>query len=174
METTDAVRIVGSLLIIAVGTVLAARRIRFLVRLVRLARPMPERSGPVGEKLRYQLRQVAGQEKLLQWTGPGIFHFLIFWGFLILQSQSLEALGEVVDPDFHIPLIGRSNLLGFAQDLFTVLVLVAVIGFACYRLAQRPASTGRASRFAGSNLDQGWYVLLLEFGLLYTVMVLRA
>jgi len=174
VETPDVVRIVGSLLIIAVGTALAARRIRFLVRLVRMARPMPERSGPLGEKLRYQLRQVAGQEKLLQWTGPGIFHFLIFWGFLILQSQSLEALGEVFDPDFHIPLIGRSNLLGFAQDLFTVLVLVAVIGFACYRLAQRPASTGRASRFAGSNLDQGWYVLLLEFGLLYTVMVLRA
>ncbi|MBA3372230.1 MAG: (Fe-S)-binding protein, partial [Euzebyaceae bacterium] len=174
METLDAVRIVGSLLIIAVGSALAARRIRFLVRLVRKARPMPERSGPLREKLRYQLRQVAGQEKLLQWTGPGIFHFLIFWGFLILQSQSLEALGEVFDPDFHIPLIGRSDLLGFAQDLFTVLVLVAVIGFACYRLAQRPASTGRASRFAGSNLDQGWYVLLLELGLLYTVMVLRA
>jgi len=174
VETLDAVRIVGSLLIIAVGSVLAARRIRFLVRLVRKARPMPERSGPLREKLRYQLRQVAGQEKLLQWTGPGIFHFLIFWGFLILQSQSLEALGEVFDPDFHIPLIGRSDLLGFAQDLFTVLVLVAVIGFACYRLAQRPASTGRASRFAGSNLDQGWYVLLLELGLLYTVMVLRA
>jgi Fe-S oxidoreductase len=174
LETLDVVRIVGSLLVITVGTAVAARRVRFLVRLVRRARPMPERSGPLGEKLRYQLRHVAAQEKLLQWTGPGIFHFLIFWGFLILQSQSLEALGEVFDPEFSIPLIGRSNLLGFAQDLFTVLVLVAVIGFACYRLAQRPASAGRSSRFAGSNLDQGWYVLLLELGLLYTVMVLRA
>ncbi len=174
MDTLDIIRIVASLLVIAVAVFFAARRVAFLVGLLRVARPMPERRGRVGEKVRYQLTQVLGQSKLLQWTGPGVLHALIFWGFLILQSQSLEAIGEVFDPDFHIPLIGRSPLLGFTQDLFTVLVLVAIVGFACYRLAQNPRTRGRAARFAGSNLDQGWYVLLLEFGLLYSVMVLRA
>ncbi|MGH3665985.1 MAG: (Fe-S)-binding protein, partial [Egibacteraceae bacterium] len=174
MQTLDVIRLVASLLVIGAFSALAARRAVFLVRLLRAARPMPDRMGGWGTKLRYQVRHVLAQEKLLKWAGPGILHFLIFWGFVILQSQSVEALGEAFDPEFHIPLIGRSPLLGFAQDLFTVLVLVAIVGFALYRLAQSPRILGRASRFAGSNLDQGWYVLLLEFGLLYTVMVLRA
>ena len=97
-----------------------------------------------------------------------------FWGFLVLQSQSLEAIGELFDPDFAIPLIGRSNVLGFFQDVFTALVLLAIVGFALIRFAQHPTRLGRSSRFAGSNLLQGWYVLLAEFALLYTVLVLRA
>jgi Fe-S oxidoreductase len=173
MHTLDLVRIVGGLAILGAGAVVAGRRIWFLYRLARAARPMPDRMGGLGQKIAYQFVHVLGQQKILKWTGSGVLHAFIFWGFLILQSQTFEAVGEIFDPDFHIPLIGRSELLGFLQDLFTALVLVAVIGFSLIRLAQSPRVRGRASRFAGSNLDQGWYVLLFEFGLLYTVMVLR-
>jgi Fe-S oxidoreductase len=173
MGPLDLVRLLGGLAALGVGAYLAYRRIDYLVRLLRVAQPMPDRMGNVGEKVRYQLRHVLGQQKILQWTGPGVLHAFIFWGFIILQSQTLEAVGEVFDPDFHIPLIGRSALLGFLQDLFTALVLVGIVGFALIRFAQAPRRLGRWSRFAGSNLDQGWYVLLFEFALLYTVMVLR-
>jgi Fe-S oxidoreductase len=174
MEALHIVRVVAALAVLAVAGVLAARRLWFLYRLTRVARPMPDRvHGPLTRKLRYQLRHVLGQSKILQWSGAGVLHAFIFWGFIILQSQTLEAVGEVFDPRFHIPLIGRSELLGFLQDLFTALVLVGVVGFALIRLVQAPQRLGRGSRFSGSNLDQGWYVLLFEFGLLYTVMVLR-
>jgi Fe-S oxidoreductase len=173
MHTLDIIRIAASLLVIAVGGALGARRIWFLFRLLRVAQPMPDRWGSWGTKLRYQLRHVFGQEKILRWTGVGLAHFFVFWGFLILQSQSLEAIGEVFDPEFHIPLIGQWELLGFVQDLMSVLVLLGIIVFALVRLAQSPQLRGMTSRFAGSNLNHGWYVLLLEFGLLYTVMILR-
>jgi Fe-S oxidoreductase len=177
MDTLDVVRLVAGLTALGVAGFFAIRRIGFLIRLLRIAQPMPERRGAAREKLRYQIRHVLAQEKLLQWTGPGILHVFIFWGFVILQSQTLEAVGEVFDPDFHIPFFGpatvQSELLGFLQDLFTVLVLVAIVGFVLVRLAQAPQRLGRRSRFSGSNLDQGWYVLLYEFGLLYSVMVLR-
>ena len=173
MHTLDIIRIVASLLVIIVGGAIGARRMWFLFRLLRVAKPMPERWGGWGKKLRYQLRHVVAQEKILQWTGVGILHAFIFWGFMIAQSQSLEAIGEVFDPDFHIPLIGRWEILGFTQDLFSVLIMVAIIGFAIVRFAQSPRIRGKQSRFAGSYLSHGWYVLLLEFALLYTVLVLR-
>jgi Fe-S oxidoreductase len=173
MDVLDWIRIGASLAVIAVALWFAGRRLLVLYRLLRLARPMPERMGNWPQKLRYQLQHVLGQQKILKWTGSGALHALIFWGFVILQTQSIEAIGEVFDPDFAIPLIGRSEVLGFLQDLFTLAVFVAVVGFAAIRLAQSPRRLGRASRFAGSNLLQGWYVLLGEVGLLYTVLVLR-
>ena len=173
METLDIIRIVASLLVIAAGSAIAGRRIWFLFQLLRKAQPMPDRWGGWGTKIRYQLRHVFGQEKILRWTGSGLAHFFVFWGFLILQSQTLEAIGEVFDPNFHIPLIGRWEILGFVQDLFSILVLLGITAFALIRLAQSPRIRGMKSRFAGSYLSHGWYVLLLEFGLLYTVMILR-
>jgi Fe-S oxidoreductase len=173
----DVIRIIASLAAIATAAWFAGRRIATLVRLLGKAQPMPDRTGNVGEKIRYQLRHVLGQQKILQWNGPGVLHALIFWGFLILQSQSLEAIGEVFDPGFHIPFFGpgtvQAEVLGFLQDLFTAAVIVSVVGFALIRFAQHPRRLGRTSRFDGSNLLQGWYVLLGETGLLYTVLVLR-
>ncbi|HWB71535.1 MAG TPA: (Fe-S)-binding protein, partial [Egibacteraceae bacterium] len=178
MDTLDLIRIAASLTVLGIAGWLAVRRIAFLVRLLTKARPMPERMGRWGEKLRWQLRHVLGQQKILKWTGPGVLHAFMFWGFLVLQSQTVEAVGEVFDPHFHIPFFRpgsrASELLGFLQDLFTALVLLAIAGFALIRLAQSPQRLGRRSRFARSNLLQGWYVLLFESGLLYTVLVLRA
>jgi len=173
MDTLDLIRIGAALAVIAGFGAFAAQRALFLLRLLGKAQPMPDRMGNVGEKIRYQFVHVLGQQKILKWTGSGILHVFIFWGFVVLQSQTLEALGEVFDPEFHIPLIGRWEVLGFVQDVFTLMVLTGVIGFTLIRLAQSPARRGRVSRFAGSNLGQGYWVLLMEFALLYTVMVLR-
>ncbi|HVM00819.1 MAG TPA: (Fe-S)-binding protein [Egibacteraceae bacterium] len=174
MDTLDLVRLTAGLATLAVFGARAGRRAWFLLRLLMRAQPMPERMGGWGTKLRYQLTHVLGQRKLLKWTAPGVFHAFIFWGFLVVQTTLVETIGEVFDPEFHIPLIGRSPWLGFVQDLFSVLVLAAIVGFVLIRLVQDPRRLGRGSRFAGSNLDQGWYVLLFEFGVLYTLQVLRA
>jgi Fe-S oxidoreductase len=174
LTTLDVARIVAGVLAFGVFAAFAVYRLWFLLRLVLAAQPMPDRTGGWGRKLYYVLTHIVAQQKILQWTGAGVLHAFIFWGFLVLQSQSLEAIGELFDPDFAIPLVGRSNVLGFFQDVFTALVLVAIIGFALIRFAQHPARLGRRSRFSGSNLLQGWYVLLAEFGLLYTVLVLRS
>jgi Fe-S oxidoreductase len=170
----DIIRIVAGLAAFGIMGYFLAKRLWFLFQLLRKARPMPDRMGGAAEKTKYQLKHVLGQQKILKWTGPGILHVFIFWGFVILQTQSLEALGEVFDPEFAIPLIGRAEAFGFLQDLFSLLVMVAVLGFAFIRFAQSPARKGRTSRFSGSNLLQGWYVLIGEFGLLYTVLILRA
>jgi Fe-S oxidoreductase len=173
MDTLDILRLVGGLAILGVGGALIVRRIVYLVRLLGVAQPMPERMAAVRQRWTSLIDEVLGQRKILAWSGVGVLHAFIFWGFIVLQSQTVEAVGEVFDPEFAIPLIGASEWLGFLQDLFTLLVLVAVVGFVLVRLAQAPGRVGRRSRFAGSNLDQGWYVLLFEFALLYSVLMLR-
>ena len=174
MDTLDILRITGGLAILGFGAWFGLRRAWFLIRLLGVAQP-PREPLPllVRQGWRSLFDEVLGQRKIFLWTGVGLLHAFIFWGFLVLQSQTLEAIGEVFDADFAIPLIGRSDVLGFLQDLFTVLVLVGVVGFALVRVTQAPGRMGRRSRFAGSNLDQGWYVLLFEFALLYSVLILR-
>jgi Fe-S oxidoreductase len=173
MDTLDIVRVVGGLAILGAGAFFGGRRLVYLVRLLGVAQPMPERIAAARRWWTSLIDEVLGQRKILAWSGVGVLHAFIFWGFVVLQSQTVEAVGEVFDPEFAIPLIGDSEWLGFFQDLLTLLVLVAVIGFVLVRLAQAPGRLGRRSRFAGSNLDQGWYVLLFEFALLYSVLILR-
>jgi TM2 domain-containing membrane protein YozV len=39
---------------------------------------------------------------------PGIAHFFVFWGFLVLFLTIIEAYGHLFTDTFAIPLIGRS------------------------------------------------------------------
>ena len=49
---------------------------------------------------RTQVIEVFGQRKLLQWSVPGVAHFLTFWGFIILILTIIEAYGDLSDPRF--------------------------------------------------------------------------
>jgi hypothetical protein len=182
----DAARITGALVAIAVTFVFAARRILFLVGLLRRAQPAPEMLtwSNVKAKLRYLVTKVLGQEKLLRWTAPGVFHAWVFWSFLVVQATLIEIVVKIFDQHAYIPLIDRvgipgtrldlAQIVAFTQDVFITLALVAVLGFLLIRLAQHPARRGRRSRFAGSNLNHGYWVLMGEFGVVYTQLTLHA
>jgi Fe-S oxidoreductase len=174
METLDIVRIAAAVAAIGVLGGLAARRAWFLLQLTLKARPMPDRMWGIPEKIAYQLRHVIAQEKLLKWTGPGVLHALTFWGFLVIQTTLIESAGEVFNPSFAIPVVGHWAMLGFLQDLFILLVTGAIVGFALIRVAQDPTRLGRRSRFAGSHQVEAYYVLLMIFGVVYTLLVVRA
>ena len=139
-------RLVLGLLMTAAALALAARRVRWLSRLIRSGQPATGRTVNAGERLRAQLSEVFAQRRLLKWSLPGVAHLVTFWGFLILGTVYLEAYGTLFDEDFHIPLAGRWPALGFLQDLFAVGVLAAVVTFAVIRLWQAPARRQRASR----------------------------
>ncbi|AXV09694.1 Fe-S oxidoreductase [Euzebya pacifica] len=184
MDTIGIIRLVVGLALFAAAFAVAARRVKYLVDLVGVAQPMPSRipgegdgRPTFGHVLRYQVQHILAQQKILKWTTPGVLHAFIFWAFIVHQTLTLEALGEVFDPEFHIPFFGPGHwwteLLGFMQDFVGLLVLIAVVGFALIRFSQAPSRDGRESRFAGSNLAQGWYTLFFEFGLLYSVLILR-
>ena len=175
-------RIVGGIAVIAIAGGFAANRILWLYGLVRAAQPQPERttrSHLVGN-IKHWIAKILGQKKLLRWSLPGMAHFWVFWSFIIVQTTLLEAAGELfLGPDFQIPLLNRASiggvtlydLLGFGQDALIALSILGIAIFVAIRFSLDPERTGRSSRFAGSNLNHGWWVLMGEFLTVWTLLV---
>jgi len=166
-------RLVLGLLMTAAVIVLAARRVRWLTRLIRSGQPATGRTGNIGARVRVQVVEVFGQSRLLRWSLPGLAHFFTFWGFVILATVYLEAYGTLFDEDFHIPLIGHWAVLGFVQDFFALAVLAAIVTFAVMRIWQAPARRERASRFYGSHLGGAWLILFMIFNVIWTYLLFR-
>ncbi|HEX6357874.1 (Fe-S)-binding protein [Actinophytocola sp.] len=166
------VRLILGLLITFVVLGFAARRAKFLFELIRSGQPV-DRFDHLGARLWAQVREVFGQRKLLKWSIPGAAHAFTFWGFVILASVYLEAYGALFDPDFHIPLIGRWAVLGFAQDFIAVMVLVSLVAFAVIRVRNAPEKKERGSRFYGSHTGGAWLILFMIFNVIWTMFLFR-
>jgi len=168
------VRLVLGLAITAVAFALAGRRLYMLYRIGRTAQPVePGRLDDVGKRAAAIVTEVAGQRKLLKWSVPGVAHFAVFWGFLILGATIVEGFGALFQRDFHIPLIGTMAWLGFLEDLFIVAVLAGLVTFAVIRLRHNPENEGRRSRFFGSHLGAAWLVLFMIFNVMWTLLLYR-
>ena len=172
-----ALRIVVGLALTAVAAVLAGRRMWWLYRVARSGQPAPERIAAVrehpGRDVEVQASEVVGQRKLLRWSVPGTAHALTFWGFIVLLLTIIEAYGALFDRSFAIPGIGHWAFIGFVEDLFAVGVLAGIITFAIIRLRTSPAREGRESRFAGSHTGAAWFVLLMIFLVIATLLLYR-
>jgi Fe-S oxidoreductase len=144
-----------------------AYRVRELVGYVQLGKEEDRKPRDWGRKIKDQLVVVFGQRKLLQWTIPGVMHFFIFWGFVILFTTIVEAFGAVYQEGFHIPLIGKWGPLGALQDLFVVAVLVGIAIALAIRKLQRPG------RFRGSHLKEADYILYAIAGIMVTILLVR-
>jgi Fe-S oxidoreductase len=166
------VRLILGLLITVVVFGLAARRAKFLYELIKSGQPV-DRFDHLGARLWAQVKEVFGQRKLLKWSIPGLAHAFTFWGFVLLLSVYLEAYGTLFDHDFHIPLIGRWSVLGFAQDLIAVLVAVSLGVFALIRLRHDPEREQRKSRFYGSHTGGAWLILFMIFNVVWTLFLFR-
>jgi heterodisulfide reductase subunit C len=154
-------------LLILVTVAAFVRRIRELVGFLRLGSGDDRRPTKPAQKLKEQLVVVLAQRKLLQWTVPGIMHFLIFWGFIVLFTTIIEAFGAIYHEGFHLPLIGRWGPLGLVQDVFVVAVLAGVVTAFAIRRVQRPA------RFLGSHTREAEYILWAIAGIMVTILFVR-
>jgi Fe-S oxidoreductase len=162
----------------AVAFAAAGRRVWWLFRLISSGQPVHGRTADIPRRLRTELREVIGQQRLLRWSVPGLAHAFTFWGFLVLGLTILEAYGALFDKDFHVPLIGRWRLVGFVEDFFAVAVLAGLVTFTILRRRQDPAkkaTTGldRSSRFYGSHLGAAWRILGMIFLVVVTLLLYR-
>lgn len=167
------VRLILGLLITVVVLGIAARRAKWLFTLISSGQAAAGRTDNLGARLQAQIVEVFGQRKLLKWSVPGMAHLFTFWGFVILASVYLEAYGALVDHDFHIPLIGRWAVLGFAQDFIAVAVVISLGIFAIMRIRQAPERRQRASRFYGSHTGPAWLILFMIFNVIWTMFLFR-
>jgi hypothetical protein len=158
-----------TLVVVAVS----ARRAWWLYSLIASGQPDAKRADGLGARVRAQFVEVFGQRKLLRWSIPGLAHLFTMWGFIILLTVYIEAYGALFVEDFHIPLIGRSPILGFIQDFIAVMVLISIIAFAIMRVQQAPERRSRSSRFYGSHTGGAWLILFLIFNVVWTLFAFR-
>ncbi len=176
METQMLIRIVVVALMLAVVGVFALKRVLFLTNLIRSGAKTSvanNRKDNLGKRITTQFEEVFGQTRLLKWSIPGMAHFFTMWGFFVLATVYLEAFGQVVDHDFHIPIVGRWDALGFLQDFFAVAVLLGIITFAIIRVVREPKKHGRDSRFYGSHTGGAWLILFMIFNVIWTYALVR-
>ena len=169
-SVTVDVRIAVGLAITLIGFAFVAQRALFLFRLVTTGQPAPGRFTDIGAQLKAELMDVFGQRKLLKRPGPGLAHFFVFWGFIILFLTIIEAFGDLFDVKFEI---ASWPALGFIEDFFGVAVLVSLITFTTIRIQNRPATKDRKSRFYGSHTTAAWFTLLMIFGVIFTLFMYR-
>jgi Fe-S oxidoreductase len=168
-----ALRLTLGLLLTVVALAIAGRRGWTLFRLIRSGQPAVGRADNPGAMLSAEVTEVLGQRKLLAWTVPGLAHFFAFWGFLVLGLTILESYGALFRDDFAIPLVGHWAIIGFVEDLFGVLVVLALIVFTIIRFRSNPHSIGRKSRFFGSHTGAAWLVLFMIFNVVWTLFLYR-
>jgi Fe-S oxidoreductase len=170
-------RIIIGLALTAAAAAVAGRRLWWLYRVARQGQPAPERVVAVrqhpGRDAEAQATEVIGQRRLLQWSVPGAAHALTFWGFIVLLLTIIEVYGDLFSKTFAIPGIGHWAAIGFLEDLFAVAVLAGIATFAVIRLRTSPRRLGRVSRFSGSHTGAAWFVLLMIFLVIATLLLYR-
>ena len=176
MDTQTLIRLTIGLAMTAIVAVFALKRVLWLTKLIRSGATTADERGRknhLGERIGNQVKEVFGQTRLLRWSIPGIAHFFTMWGFFVLATVYLEAYGVLFDPKFHIPVVGRWNILGFLQDFFAVAVLLGIITFAVIRMRAEPKEHGRSSRFYGSHTGGAWLILFMIFNVIWTYGLFR-
>ena len=157
--------VLGALLAVSIGVF--AWRVRLLYRLVRLGQPT-DRFDDLPKRVGLEATVVLGQRKLLQRAVPGLMHAFIFWGFLMLLTTIVEAMGQIFSRTFRLPLIGGTTALTVVQDVFAALVLVGVATAFYIRKVQRP------DRFDGSHLREADYILLWIAAIILTLFGIKS
>jgi Fe-S oxidoreductase len=172
-ETNLTFRLVVGVLITLVALALAAWRANRLQQVIRSGQPAVGRTDDKGVRLQNELVEVLGQKKLLKWSPSGPAHFVTFWGFIILGLTIVEGFGALFDPNFHIPIVGTWPVIGFFEDLFGLLVLIALVVFAIIRIRRSPEKIGRESRFYGSHTGGAWLILGSIAAIIITMFIYR-
>ena len=173
MTTQMLVRLIVGMGMTLVVLVFAARRVLWLYKLTMSGQPASGRTGNLGTRIWTQIAEVLGQRRLLKWSIPGLAHFFTMWGFFILLTVYIEAYGFLFQENFHIPIIGRWDALGFLQDFFATAVFLGIATFAIIRLRSEPKEYGRQSRFYGSHTGGAWLILFMIFNVIWTYVLVR-
>lgn len=103
-----------------------------LFKYLKIGKP-ESRNDRFSSRLLNVIKIAFGQQKLLREPLPGIMHFLIFWGFIILLLAIIESMGEGLIPNFNFSFLGPLYPILLAlQELMGIFVLISVF-FALWR-----------------------------------------
>ena len=162
-----------SYLITAIALTLFAVRVRQLISIFKAKQPDPTRSGNRGARTKNMLKEVLGHTKMLNFTGTGIAHWFVMVGFGALFGTLVTAYGQVINPEFALPIIGHFVGYEFFAELIGALTGIGIVTLIGIRQATRFWHKGRTSRFVGSRNGRAYYVEATILAVVFAVFALR-
>jgi Fe-S oxidoreductase len=159
-----------SYLITAVALVLLAIRVRQLIAIYKKQQPDPTRSNDKAARFKNMLTEVLGHTKMLKFTGSGIAHWFVMIGFGALFGTLVTAYGQVINPEFALPLIGHFvgyELFAEAIGALTGIGIVTLIGI------RQVTRFRMLNRFSGSGMGKAYYVEATILAVVFCVFALR-
>ena len=118
-------------------------------------------------------REVAVHTRMSRLPIVGAAHWFVMVSFGLLFFTLITAYGQLFDPNFSLPLIGRFFPYEWATELIAWASLVGIVVLMGIRQKLHPRSLGRQSRFFSSTFWQAYYVELTILGVVILVLTLR-
>ncbi len=159
-----------SYLITVFAVTLFAYRVRHLIGLYRKQQPDPTRSGNKSARMKNMLKEVLGHTKMLNFTGTGIAHWFVMIGFGALFGTLVTAYGQVINPEFVLPIIGHFVGYEFFSELIAALTGISIVALIGIRQVTR---FRMLNRFSGSGIGKAYYVEATILAIVFCVFALR-
>ena len=153
-----------------VALVLLAIRGRYFLSLFKKQQPDPTRSNNKGARFANLFKEVFHHTKMIKFTGSGIAHWFVMIGFGALFGTLVTAYGQVLQPDFALPIIGHFVVYEFLAELIAALTGVGIVTLIGIRQVTR---FRMLNRFSGSGMAKAYYVEATIVAIVFCVIALR-
>ena len=159
-----------SYLITAVALILLTVRVRTLISIYKKQQPDPTRSNNKSARFTNMLKEVLGHTKMLKFTGSGIAHWFVMIGFGALFGTLVTAYGQVIKPDFALPIIGHFVLYELFAESIAALTGIGIVTLIAIRQVTR---FRMLNRFSGSGMGKAYYIEATILAIVFCVIALR-
>ena len=159
-----------SYLITVFALVLLAIRVRQLIAIYKKQQPDPTRNNDKSARFKNMLKEVLGHTKMLNFTGTGIAHWFVMIGFGALFGTLVTAYGQVIKPDFALPIIGHFVGYELFAELIAALTGIGIVTLIGIRQVTR---FRMLNRFSGSGMGKAYYVEATILAVVFCVIALR-
>jgi Fe-S oxidoreductase len=178
MSALQVVALVVTIPVTLVAVALFVRTInRSFVATFKLGQPDHSRTNDPGRRTMTLVREFLGHTRMSRLPIVAVAHWFTMISFGVLFFTLVNAFGQLVDPEWTLPLIGHFPPYEWITEFFAWTGLVGILTLMAIRQAKKPSRAqgegGRRSRFFGSTFWQAYYVELTILGVTLCILTLR-
>ena len=133
----------------------------------------PSRFNNKGKRFKNMVVEILSHTKMLNFTVTGFAHWFVMIGFGALLGTLITAYGQLINPEFVLPIIGHFVGYEFFVELIAAATGVGIVALIGIRQATRIFRPGRKSRFYGSGNKKAYYVEATILAVVFCVIALR-
>ncbi|GAA4117950.1 hypothetical protein GCM10022415_16330 [Knoellia locipacati] len=176
----SALQIVASAIcfpLMLVGWALLFRQIGRFVALYRVGQADPRRTDSPMSRSVTLAKEFLGHTRMSRLPVVAVAHWFTALSFMLLFGTLVNAFGQLIKPEWQLPVIGHFPPYEWLTEVFAWTGLVGIVVLMVIRQLKHPRSAaganGRRSRFFGSTWWQAYYVELTILGVTLCILTLR-